>query len=181
MKSLTAGMSQREKVLAGAVGGVAFVLLNLFLLSYFFRQQARVRADLVTKNADWTIAEVLLSERDLWAKRDAWLHEKQPKLTNESGAGVELLEEIKKAAKAADVQIESPAIGIPQKGPTYRSVPVTLETKSSWKAMIEFLHAIQKPEQFIVFENANIQIDPNDQTQMRGKLKIARWYSAEGK
>jgi Tfp pilus assembly protein PilO len=122
------------------------------------------------------VAEVLFSERELWQKRDAWLQQRQPKMTNESGAGVDLLEEIKKAAKASDVQIENPAIGTLQKAPFYRSVPVTLDTKSSWKALIEFLHAMQSPERFIVFETANVQIDANDQTKMHGKFKVSRWY-----
>ena len=177
--SLLAGMSQREKMLAVGVGSVLFVLLNLFVASFFFRTQAKLRVDLTDKQLNWESARSLLSERDTWTKRDAWLREKQPKLTNESGAGVELLEQIKLAAKSSGLTLENPAIGSPQKTPNYRSVPVNVETKSSWEGLIKFLHAVQKPDQFVVLENANIQIDSADPTQMHGRFKIARWYAAQ--
>jgi Tfp pilus assembly protein PilO len=177
--STLANMTRREKILAAGVGSVLFILLNLFLLSFFFGKQATLRADLAIKQDSFQTASTLLSERELWTKRDAWLRAKQPKLVDESGAGVELLNEIKDAAKKSDATLENPAIGTTQKTPGYRSVPVNVETKSSWESLIKFLHEVQKPDQFIVLESANIQIDSADQTKMHGHFKIARWYAAQ--
>src|SRR5205823_6349612 len=101
----------------------------------------------------------------------------QPKLVNEGSAGVELLDYVKSVAKKSDVVLENPAIGSPAKAQFYRSVPVNIETKSSWATLIRFLESIQQPEQFIVFETANVAIDPADPAMMRGKFKIARWYA----
>jgi hypothetical protein len=37
---------------------------------------------------------------------------------------------------------------------------------------------VQKPEAFIVFENANLMIDSSDPTVMRGRFKIAKWFAS---
>jgi hypothetical protein len=42
---------------------------------------------------------------------------------------------------------------------------------------VHFLYDVQQPEAFIVFESANIAVDNNDPTKMRGKFKIARWFA----
>lgn len=173
MKQLTA----REKLLATIVGGAFFALLNLVLITQFIKRQAAARIELASKTQEWESTQILFSERDLWSKRDAWLQAKQPKLTNEGSAGVQLLDSIKKVAKKTDVVLENPSIGSPIKTTLYRSVPVNIETKSSWSALIAFLQAMQQPEEFIVFESANIAIDAADASMMRGKFKIARWYA----
>jgi hypothetical protein len=36
---------------------------------------------------------------------------------------------------------------------------------------------VQRPEEFVVFENVNLAIDGSDPTMMRGKFKIARWFA----
>jgi hypothetical protein len=36
---------------------------------------------------------------------------------------------------------------------------------------------VQRPQEFVVFENVNLAIDGNDPTMMRGKFKIARWFA----
>ena len=47
----------------------------------------------------------------------------------------------------------------------------SMDTHSSWPDLIGFLYALQKPDQFIVCEAANIQVDPSDQTKMLGHLQ----------
>jgi len=172
MKQLT----RSEKNLALVVGAVAFVLLNTLLVSNFVKQQAQFRADLSGKTGQLKALQMLFVDRDRWIRRDDWLRQKQPKLANESGAGVQLLDQIKQIAKSNEVLIENPGWGASEKLQFYRTVPVSIETKSSWPALIAFLRTVQQPDQFLVFENANVQIDPGDPAMMRGKFKVARWY-----
>lgn len=169
MKQLTS----REKVLAALVGGILFLLVNLFLLSRFVQKQAELRQLAVQKAGELQVMEELCKSRETWTKRDAWLGQKQPKLVNQRNSESELLDYIKANAKKCDVVLENPAIG----SATSVSVSVIIETKSSWEALIRFLNSIQQPDQFIVFEKANLQIDSADQSQMRGKFTIARWYA----
>ena len=172
MKQLT----RSEKTLALMVGAVAFLLLNFILLSFFIKQQARLRAEALGKAGQLKTLLALYSERDRWIKRDAWIQEYQKKLSSESGADVPLMDQIKQIAKSNDVLLENPGWGVLEKSKFYRTVPVNIETKSSWPGLIAFLRGVQQPDQFLVFEAANVQIDPGDPAMIHGKFKVAKWY-----
>jgi hypothetical protein len=170
-------LAPREKILAMAVGGMVFVLLNLLIVRAFARQSSLMRSDLAQQRLEWATMQDVLSDQDLWAARDAALTAKQPKLTNENSAGVDLLDAVRDLARSHSVSVENEVFGGVVKTQWYRSVPVTLDTHSSWPDLVAFLYALQKPDKFIVCEDANITVDPADPTKMIGHFKIARWYS----
>lgn len=170
-------LSSREKNLALIVGLVLAVLLNLFLVSAFSRRNTALRSELVERKVELSGINALLEVRDQWSAKDAALTARQPKLSNENAAGVELLDLVRLLAKKHSVTLENEVFGGVVASQWSRSVPVTLDTHSSWPDLISFLYSIQKPDQFIVCEAANIQVDPSDQTKMLGHLKIARWYA----
>jgi len=172
MKALT----RSEKTLSLVVGSLAFLLFNLLLGSFFLNQNARLHADFIAKSDELKKLQVLYSERDRWGKREGWLQKKQPKLENENRAGVELLDQVKQIAKSNEVLLDNPGLGVLDKKPFYKSVPVNIETKSSWPQLIAFLRSIQQPDQFLVLEKANVQIDSGDPSAIRGKFTVSRWY-----
>lgn len=170
-------LSAREKVLSGAVGGILFIFLNAMLIGAFARQNTALRTELAQQRLEWSNMQALLGEQDLWAARDAALTTKQPRLVNENAAGPELLDMIKDVAKAHSVAIDNEALGGVIKSQYYRSVPVTVNTHSSWPDLVSFLYTLQQPDKFIVCESADIKVDPSDETKMLGQFTIARWYA----
>ena len=173
-------MSARERTLAMAVGSIVFLLVNMLLVTAFCesRRNAELRADLASRQLELANINEMLSQRALWAQRDAALTARQPRLTkDENAAGVELLDLIRSIAKQHEVTLENPVFAGATQTKTYRSVPVNVDTHSSWPSLVDFLYALQKPDQFIVCESANIQVDPSDQTKMLCHFKIARWYA----
>lgn len=175
---MTKQLTQREKVLTFLVGGAVLMLLNIFVLQYFFRTQSKLRSDFARKQAQLTEMQALMRDSGKWAALDAELRGRQPKIDNEARAGTVLLSHVQEIAKKHSVLLEQPAIQNPERKPEYTSVGVTIETKSSWEALIRFLHALQGPEQFLVLESANLKVDTQDQTQMRGRFRIAKWFAA---
>ena len=171
-------MSTREKTLSILVGTVALIFVTFFVVDYFLKNKARLTADLASKTRQLKTMQTLSAEKELWVQRDAWLLEKQPKLANQDSAGVQLLDQVKELGKKHTVLIDSPRIQPPAaRKPDLPYIPVgiEIETKSTWRALIAFLSELQTPEQFIVLDSANLKIDATDDTQMRGKFKIARW------
>jgi len=171
-------LSTRERRLVLAVGGIAFAFGSVFLINLFLETRNQLQTQLRSKTSQLRAMRALARQEALWKKRDAWLLAKQPKLDNQDSAGVQLLSQIKDAAKKHQVLLDHPEIGSPDQRGDYVSVSVGLETKSSWAAILAFLHEVQTPEQFIVIEGANLKIDDQDHTQMRGHFKIARWFAA---
>ena len=169
-------MNRRERILAGTVAMVVFFLANLFLWSWLFRSTADSRAEVGKRKQVHTEQTVLLRDSDLWTNRDKWLHEHQPAFHGASDASA-LLDQLKQVASKHNVLIENPAIGSTAGTGNYQSVSVSIETKSQWPPLVHFLYDVEAPDAFMVFESANIAIDPSDPTQMRGKFKVARWYA----
>jgi hypothetical protein len=170
-------LSQREKVLSFLVGGAVLLLVNLFVLQYFFNTQAQFRRDAVKKQAQLKMMTGLMRDQALWQQRDNELRSRQPRVENENRAGTDLLLHVQDVAKKHTVLVEQPVIGNPTRNPEYTAVNVNIETKSTWKSLVEFLHALQGPDEFIVLESANLRIDTQDQTQMRGRFKISKWFA----
>ena len=170
-------LSSREKWLAIVVGGALFVFANVFLIERFMQRGARLRADIAAKTKQLQHMQSLTEDLAFSEQRDTWLQARQPKLTNPDTAGVQMLNQIKELAKQHSVLLENPAIRLPDRQASYVSISVEVETKSSWKPLIAFLHDLQNPEQFIAVESANLKIDDADATKMHGRFKIARWYA----
>lgn len=171
-------MSPRERVLAILVGVIGFLLLNFFIVDYFLANQRRLRTDLARNQGALAVTQRTLAERAKWEQREAWLGAKQPKLgTSDDVAGGQLLDHVKEAAKKNAVTLVSQALRQPAHLPGRSSIVVEIETQSTWPSLIGFMRELQGPEQFIVFESANLKIDDKDATQMRASFKVARWFT----
>lgn len=169
-------MNRRERLLAASVGGVVFVLVNLFLWSALAGGISRARADLAQRNSRRMEQSVYLRDRDLWAKREDWLRKRQPVLKSQGEAST-LLDQLKQAAGKYNILIENPSLGSGETTPNRQTVFASMETKSPWPPLVQFLYEVQQPESFVVFETVNLAIDSNDPTMMHGKFKVARWYA----
>src|SRR4051812_22404919 len=170
-------MNQRERVLASLVGGVLFLLINLFAWSWIMGALSSTREEMATRRQARLEQSVFLTERELWAKRQQWLEQHQPAYKGQGEASTLLESQIRPVAAKYTIQIENPQISAGESTPNYQSVHASFETKSHWDALVHFLYDVQQPEAFLVFENVNLAVDPGDPTMMRGKFKVARWFT----
>jgi len=170
-------LNRRERILAGVVAGIVFLLFNLFLWSWLLGAIGHARADLSAKKAQRQEETIFIKEKALWAQRDEWLRQHQPALKNSGEAQTSLLDQLKERAGKYELLIENPAIGAGEIAPDHQAVFASIETKSSWPALLHFLYDVQQPESFLVFDSVNLAIDTNDATMMRGKFKVVRWYA----
>ncbi len=173
-------MNQRERILAGLVVGVLFLLINFFGWSWLMGAITRSHADLAAHRQARLEETVFLKERELWKKRQQWVDQHQPVYKGAGEASSLLEDQIKPVAARHTMLIENPQISAGESTPNYQSVHASFDTKSSWESLVRFLYDVQQPESFIVFESVNLAIDPGDQSQMRGKFKVARWFAPAG-
>lgn len=175
---MNAQLSRREKNLSIGVGAILFLVVTFYVGDYCLRNHTRLTADLAGKNRQLKMMQSLTADQPLWEQREKWLRAKQPQLADDDGGGAKLLDLIKELAKTKQVLLEKPVIRPAVRKPDSSAIiSVEIETKSAWPALIAFLGELQTPEQFIVIDSANLKIDTADQTQMRGKFKIARWFA----
>jgi hypothetical protein len=171
-------MNQRERTLASLVGGVVFLLINLFVWSWILGAIGSAHSELAERREIRKEQGVFLKERDLWTKRQQWLQQHQPAFKGAGEASILLEQQLRPVAAKNTVLIENPQIGSGDSTPTHQSVWASFETKSHWDQLVRFLYDVQQPEAFIVFENINLAVDSGDQTMMHGKFKVARWFAS---
>ena len=172
-------MTPRERTLAMIVGLIVVACVNLFLFDYFVKQNRQLRSDFALKTLSLTAKRALLADRDVWQQREQWLAQKQVKLTDPDRAATTLLATAQDIAKKHSIVLENTVLGKAETKPQYVAVGVTFDTKSKWADLVGFLREMQTPEQFIVFENANLQADSADKTQMHGRFRLQKWYAAK--
>ena len=169
-------LNPRERVLSLIVGGAVFLLVNWMIWSSLLGMLERTKAEVASRQSLRQQQKVFLRERGMWEKRNDWLKQHQPPLTNPAEAST-LLDTVKAIAAKHNVLLENPSIGSGEQTPNYQTVSVSVDTKSEWKPLVHFLYDVQQPQSFVVLENVNLQIDSSDPTKMRGKFKIARWFA----
>lgn len=169
-------LSTRERRLMLLVGGVIFLLVNLFLWSSLLDMLERAQKELAERRLLRKQQTVFLAERRVWEERADWLQKHQPASKGAQEPSV-LLDQVKQVAAKHNILLENPQIGSGETTPHYQSVFASVETKSEWPPLVHFLYDMQQPESFVVFENVNLAVDSADATKMRGKFKIARWFT----
>lgn len=170
-------LSTREKWLAMAVGGIFLLLVAFIFVDRTWQEAARLRAEIATRTKQLQLMQNLAAGAGATERQEAWLRTAQPRLTNPDSAGVQLLNEVKETARRHGILLENPAIRPAENHADYVSVAVEVESKSPWKPLIDFQYEFQNPAQFIAVESVNLKIDSVDPTQMRGRFKIARWFT----
>jgi len=177
MPAWYARMNKRERLLSMIVGGVILALVNLLLWNWVLGAMGRSRTELTQAKLMRKEQEIFMKERDLWSQREQWLQQHQPAFNGAGEASTLLEQQLKPVAAKYNILLENPQIGSGETTPSHQTVWASVDTKSDWQSLVHFLYDVQQPEAFIVFESANMAVDPQDQTKMKGKFKIARWFA----
>ncbi len=174
-------LSVRERKLLLIVTTAVFIVINLLVIRGLLRSINVLRTQWNARSMTATASKALLSQSDLWAKREAWLNEKQPAIgAGRDRASIDLLNDLETLTRNNGLLLDAPPVINPAEkigaDASFQSVSVSIDTKGTWAAIARFLHTVQQPERFIVFESATVQSDPTDSNLLRGKFRIAKWY-----
>jgi cell division protein FtsL len=175
--NVISNMNKREKLLLTITAVVIGVLVNFYLIKFFLSNHDDLKRQLAQTQVKIDTLKKRETERDLWAKRDAWLNQKLPVLEDQEVASKALRESILDIAKKNGVILEAPSPGTPINAQGHTSLGVKFDAKAPWEAMFNFLYDLQGPEQFTALENCEIKVNRDDKTQLRATLTIARWYA----
>jgi hypothetical protein len=175
-------MSSREQVLAAIVGAAAFIFVNFFVIDYFLKNKTQLNSEFARNTNAIAAMRLQLAEKPMWLQREAWLQEKQPRLTtSDEVASGQLLDRVKEVARENAILIATQQLRPAAHTADYSAISVDLDTTGTWPSIINFMSRLQGPEEFIVLEGVDLKIDDKDATQMRGQFKIAKWFAPKGR
>lgn len=170
-------LSSREKTLAIIVAAILFATLNFFLIKTLIGKLGAVKAQLQIVNVKMDLLNKREVERTLWEKRETWLDTEMKPISDPQVAARDFTKSVEAMAKKSAVILETPATGSPAKQENYTSIPLRVKAKAEWKPMFEFLHELQLPGQFIVFDNLELRVDSTDKTKLSANMSLARWFA----
>jgi len=170
-------LSSRERTLATIVGLIIVLGGTFLLVESYHSKRLALTAKIAADKRQLRSLHDMLTQGEFWQQREAWVHAKQPKLGDPDQAGVQLLNYVQDLAKKHSILLENATLHSAEARPTCISVALEVETKSPWPPLVSFLEELQTPEQFVALEMANLKVDGGDNTQVRGRFKIARWYA----
>jgi len=170
-------LSSREKILAVIVAGIVLLGGTYMLIDSYTSKRSALTSRVASGKKQLRSLHEMLGQSALWEQREQWLQAKQPHMENADTAGVQLHDGVRELARRYAVLLENPTIRTPEHRSECIAVALEFETKSPWSPLVEFLEALQTPEQFVAIESVNLKIDPADATQVHGRFKIARWYA----
>ncbi|HYF34591.1 MAG TPA: hypothetical protein VD994_04815 [Prosthecobacter sp.] len=169
-------MNKREQILAIGLG-VAVIAGGAFLgLTQLKTWKQKVDQRSLSLDTRQLEAEELLSEKDLWEQRSAWLAEKQPEFTKRSEADLTMLNLIRDTAGSHDVTIDQIQPQTPNERLSQVSSTYQVQVTADLAAILKWLHAIQEPNSFI--DIPALTMIPNDQdtAKVTVSMTIQKWF-----
>jgi len=176
---MIATMSKREKAMAAIVVGAVFLLFNIAVARFFMRENAVLKRELKMANSKIERNQEREAERLLWEQRGKWLDETMQPMGDPQQANKQLRDTLVELGKKHGVVVQPPTWGNPKQQPFYTVSSMSVDVRGSWMNIFNFLHELQSPGQFVVFESAKLEVDKDDKTQMKTSFAVAKWYAAE--
>ncbi len=174
MRRITA----RERNLLAVFGLVILAVITLFgfrALSGFHTSLSRQVDQLrLEQRAD----QGLLADKTLWEARGRWLDQKEPHLVAESNGDASFLEYLQSSTHNKDLTITEQRLNDPVSGPAGRGASVELEIHGSLQSLVEWLTALQTPENFRSVSRLTLKSDA-EPPKVSCALTVIQWYSPQ--
>lgn len=172
MRALTA----KEKKLLIFLVGALFLLLNVVGLQAFLDRQRTLKAGITQLEIQADESKSILSDRDYWEQRAAWLDEHQPLddiTTIEDD--VKFIEFVETSARNSGLDYTRRAGGpLPPVGP-YVEVYDASQVKGSMESLVKWLSELQQPKSFRAIKQIRIRSAP-EPPDVIADIEVARWY-----
>jgi len=174
---MIAQMSQREKTLAFLVGGAIAVLLNVFIIKFFMGKYNEYSEIKIKAEGELRGYKILDTERERWAKRDAWLTANLHPMGEEAEMDKSQRDYLKSLAQKNDILIDSVSPGKSTALTSYTAFNTGLECKGGWEQLIGFLSDLQNQKNFTVVDPMDIKVDVNDKTKFKASIRVVKWFA----
>ena len=165
-----------ERRLALAFGALIFLVANFLVLGVLQDKRRAMEIDLRNLQLEQTESAFWLGQKDLWTKRQAWLNEKQPKLSGTGQESGDLLQSLQQSARQEKIVISNQTFPELTISSYFREAAVQLEIKGSLESISRWIATLQNPEAFQAITSLNLKSDA-EAPNVICTLTIARWYA----
>ncbi|HEV3272860.1 MAG TPA: hypothetical protein VGZ93_11825 [Candidatus Methylacidiphilales bacterium] len=168
--------TKNEQVLLAILVALLFASGNFYGYRWLAQKQSSLDLTRSELQADQVEAEVDLQQSDSWATCQAWIRDHEPSLGDEGSAKGQVLEYVVKGARDNKLEVtDQQTMNEVEHGAAGTRVNVSVKVKGSMEGLVNWLTALQKPDQFYAVSSFSLQAD-QDQKSMICTLRIARYF-----
>jgi hypothetical protein len=168
-------ISPREKLLAVMLGGIAFLLVNLFFLPTLLTANRLDRQKGAELRAELTAAQNWIKQGDYWREREEWLHKEEPTLTERGNASANQIENLQKLSRQNGLQLRDLQLLNLQEAQYYNPVGVRFTIVGPWSGVVRFMAALQGPTLFNVIPRITIR-SATEPSQVHCEMELQEWF-----
>jgi hypothetical protein len=170
-------MSDREKKLVLLFGLAAFVLANVFGVSWFRKQRDRLAAEVLEAEGNVQTAEAFDRKFDTVLEEMEWMAEHAPKERSGQLVATELEQYVSNQATTHALTVKRRAI-LPndQSGTHFHRAKSDFNVTGREDSLYRWLDRLQMPEQFRAITFLRLSPDTKDDTLIDCTVTVEQWY-----
>jgi Tfp pilus assembly protein PilO len=168
-------ISSREKMLAIALGVIAFLIVNLLFLPKLTTANRLAKQKGKELKAELTAADGWIKQSAYWKEREDWLEKEEPTLTERGNASATQIEELQKFAQEFGLQLKDLQLLSPKEAEFYHPVGVRFSLVGPWASVVRFLAELQTPTLFDVIPRISIR-SATEPSQVHCEIELQRWF-----
>jgi hypothetical protein len=150
-------LNRNEQLLALALGGTVFLLLNLFGMRWVADQMRNGRAEIAQLESDAAAARQLLKQKPFWTARQDWLRTHQPDLYDARTSRSKFVEEVQASVTTSKLQIASQQPQSDEQQGMLATTWIDLTVTGRLEAIVNWIHALQQPGKYAVVKSFTLK------------------------
>jgi hypothetical protein len=150
-------LNRNEQLLAFALGGAVFLLLNLFGMRWVADQMRGGRADIARLESDVAAARRLLEQKPYWLARQDWLLAHPPELYDSRTSRAKFVQDVQASLSAHQLQIDAQQPQSDETQGRLASTWIDLTVTGHLEAIVRWLHALQQPGSYEVVRSFTLK------------------------
>lgn len=150
-------LNRNEQLLALALGGALFLVLNLFGMRWVADQMRSGRAEIAQLESDAAAARQLLKQKPFWTARQDWLLVHQPDLYDARTSRSKFVEEVQASVTTNKLQIASQQPQTDEQQGMLATTWIDLTVTGRLEAIVRWIHALQQPGKYAVVKSFTLK------------------------
>lgn len=141
-------LNRNEQLLALALGGALFLVLNLFGMRWVADQMRSGRAEIAQLESDAAAARQLLGQKSYWLGREGWLRAHPPELYDARTSRSKFVQEVQSSVTADKLQIAAQQPQADESQGRLATAWIDLTVTGRLEAIVHWLHTLQQPGKY---------------------------------
>jgi hypothetical protein len=172
-------LNRNERLLAGALGAVVFLFINLAGMRWISDQMRVQKAAISQLESDAAATRTLLTQQPYWEARQGWVAAHPPDVYDDRTTRSKFLQEVQSDVQTQGLKIQSQQPLDTDRAGQMSVANIDLVLSGRLEAIVRWLHAVQQPGKYVTIGNFTLK-QGDDGNSMQLQVRLGKVYRAGG-